>query len=353
MLKKIIPLSTRNKLRRTFLHYSLKFGSKNIFMSKLYYFFLSREFGREEHAVLNGRRKYHNSVKNDVHALVLLRRNIHRVEKGLIMRPRKDAFGKAYIIETLVAYKTCVDNKIGEDAEIKWANDVLEKFFSSVTHSDHDEIGKAWSIYCSIDKNVIGTPMSDVPYTFSSKPDLDVSYEQLQSLFLNRRSVRWYEQKRVPEELIRKAVQQASLAPSACNRQPFSFHLTLEPEKAVKVANYAMGTAGFSHNIPAIIAVVGDLSAYPFERDRHVIYIDGSLASMQLMLSLETLGLSSCPINWPDIEDRDRKISEELGLEVYEKVIMLIAVGYGDKEGLIPFSQKKSADTLIKFIGEE
>jgi hypothetical protein len=58
--------------------------------------------------------------------------------------------------------------------------------------------------------------------------------------------------------------------------------------KASEVAATAMGTAGFSNNIPALIAVVGDLSAYPAERDRHVIYIDGGLATMQLMLAFET-----------------------------------------------------------------
>ena len=111
-----------------------------------------------------------------------------------------------------------------------------------------------------------------------------------------------------------------------------------------------MGTAGFAHNLPAIIAVVGDLSAYPFERDRHVIYIDGSLFTMQFMLALETLGLSTCPINWPDIEAREKMLDAELGLNKHERTIMLLSVGYADPEGGIPYSQKKDSSILMKVV---
>ena len=51
-----------------------------------------------------------------------------------------------------------------------------------------------------------------------------------------------------------------------------------------------------------IIVIVGELDAYEYDRDRHLIYIDGSLAAMTFMLALETLGLSSCPINWSGVE---------------------------------------------------
>src|SRR5690606_22332573 len=116
------------------------------------------------------------------------------------------------------------------------------------------------------------------------------------------------------------------------------------------VAKLAMGTSGFVENIQTLIVVVGDLSAYPFERDRHCIYIDASLASMQLMLALETMGLSTCPINWPDIESREMKMQEMLSLPHYLRPVMLIAVGYADKDGGIPYSQKKSSQTLADFI---
>jgi nitroreductase len=138
-------------------------------------------------------------------------------------------------------------------------------------------------------------------------------------------------------------------APSACNRQPFKF-IQLSGADAATAAGFAMGTTGFAAQIPTLLVVVGDLSAYPAERDRHVIYIDGALASMQLMLALDTLGLASCPINWPDVERLERKMDKFLQLQPWQRPVMLIAVGYPDPTGGIPFSAKKSVvQTLVPF----
>ena len=110
-----------------------------------------------------------------------------------------------------------------------------------------------------------------------------------------------------------------------------------------------MGTAGFSDNFQCLIVIVGDLSAYPFEKDRHIIYIDSALAAMQLQLALETQGLGSCTINWPDIERHEKLMAHELNLTAYQRPTMLIAVGYPDPEALIPFSAKKQSIDVIRW----
>jgi nitroreductase len=107
-----------------------------------------------------------------------------------------------------------------------------------------------------------------------------------------------------------------------------------------------MGTAGYAHQIPALIVVIGDFSCFEHERDRHVPYIDGSLATMQLMLSLETLGLASCPINWPDIEHLERRMAARLHLEPFHRPIMLLALGYPDPTGGIAYSAKKTSEQI-------
>ncbi|XQF91266.1 nitroreductase family protein [Pseudoalteromonas espejiana] len=106
------------------------------------------------------------------------------------------------------------------------------------------------------------------------------------------------------------------------------------------MGRFTRGTAGFSGNIPCLIAVVGDLSYYPEARDRHVIYIDGALASMQFMLAVETLGLASCPINWPELHTLDYKVSQLLEIPQYKRVVMFMAVGYPDESGQIAYSEK-------------
>jgi len=110
-----------------------------------------------------------------------------------------------------------------------------------------------------------------------------------------------------------------------------------------------MGTGGYAHQVPSIVVVVGDLSAFFHERDRHLIYIDSSLAAMAFVLGLEAQGVASCMINWPDIPERDARMRKLLGLANTERVIMLIAYGYADPERLVPFSAKGKIDDIRSF----
>lgn len=330
--------------------YLIEYFSNNGFLASFYYTFFSDRFYREHKSVLQGRLKYKRSLYEIDRSSILLRRNIHRLEKGIIMRPRRAVFAEGYIQETVDCLQRCLNAEDMCQEELRWASDVLEQYFSIV--SDTPRIAKARACYQNAadaaDDPVKLTESHRVPYPKAQLPAAGISPEQLRALFQQRRSVRWFQQKPVPEKSIHQAVEMASLAPSACNRQPFEFYVVNESTQAQKVASTAMGTVGFSHNLPCIIVVLGELGAYPNERDRHVIYIDASLASMQLMLAFESLGLSSCPINWPDIESNEKRLASLLALPHSKRPVMLIAVGYADDEGLIPYSQKKSARLLIK-----
>lgn len=316
-------------------------------MTSLWYFLLSRKFDREHQSVLAGRAAYYNSLSQTGRSSALLRRNIHRLEKGLIMQPRKSVFAEGFIGETVDAYIISVKGVDNHRDETKWFTDVLVEYFSVV--KDTGVILKARNKF----QASVELPYTEerfVPYAFDSLPQTDVSYDQLHTLFIRRRSVRWYQDKDVEMEKVVQAVNLAALAPSACNRQSYRFYVSESREKAVEIAECAGGTPGWVDNIPCTIVIVGDLSAYPDERDRHLIYIDGSLAAMQLMLAFETLGLATCSINWPDIEKAEKKMEKLLRLESYERPIMLLSVGYPEDRGGIPYSQKKQPDRLIKRV---
>ncbi|WP_337841042.1 nitroreductase family protein [Rheinheimera sp.] len=361
VLKRLLPASFKQWLKLRIEHVSLFWAgllARSAFSASLFYWF-SPAFRREQHSVLAGRLAYQQQLHQLGKSSALLRRNIHRLEKGLIMQPRRASFASDYIMETVVIFERAVQQKSICSAELKWAADVLNRYFEVVT--DTAEIAKARSLFGQVWQQLsrelteqVGdatqTGSSSVPYPASALPDCPIVFADLYTLYQRRRSVRWFTQQQVDPTLIRQAVNAASLAPSACNRQPYRFDLLSRPEDAAKVADLAMGTTGFAGQIPSLIAVIGDLSCYPAERDRHVIYIDASLATMQLMLALETLGLSTCPINWPDIESREKAIAQTLGLEPYQRVVMLLAIGYADPQGGVPFSQKKTDALLVREV---
>ena len=150
--------------------------------------------------------------------------------------------------------------------------------------------------------------------------------------------------------MIDKAVEVAVQSPSACNRQPYRFVVFDDPASVAQASRLPMGVAGFDHNFPAIVAVVGRLRAYPHVRDRHVIYIDGALAAMSFMFALETQGVSSCSINWPDIPEREEAAAKLLKLDPDERIVMFISLGYAADTGLVPYSQKLSLEEARSYM---
>lgn len=314
-------------------------------VSSFYYFLFSREFDLEHQAVLAGKRAVSTAADGNKRTYIL-RRSVHRLEKGLVMQPRRKVFAEDYISTTVDEFVTLTRDGLLTTDESKWVVDVLNGYFSVVDLTP--TIGAARQRFFGF--VTANQDTSSVPYAAKRKTPASVTYEEFDALTRRRSSVRWYQDRQVPDELIRQAIDTACNAPSACNRQPYSFHVSTSREVAVALAKCTGGTAGFADNVQRVIAVTGNLAAYVHERDRHIIYIDASLATMQLLLALETLGLSSCVINWPDVSLHERRIRELLKLAVHERVIMLVAVGYADPEGGVPYSQKNRSDWAMKLV---
>jgi nitroreductase len=359
LVKKVVPArqwslltSIKVKFKMELSIIIIKVMAKSQFTASLYYLF-SKEFRREHYSVLNGKLIHLKDMTNKNSNQFLLRRNIHRLEKGLLMKPMRKVFATDYIEETVYSYKALIEEivqgKHFDSNELKWYFDVLNNYFSVV--GSHVKIDRMRELFFKIEclTNETESDKKSIPYQRDLNKKLGVSYKELLELSQFRRSVRWFDTRKVPHELIDNAINVANLSPSACNRQPFEFRIFDEPKMLKYITTLPMGTKGYSENIPMMVAIVGKLNAYPYERDRHIIYIDSSLAAMSFIYALETQGISSCIINWPDIEEKEKKITNYLNLEADERVIMFIAVGYPDLEGKVAFSQKKAVDEIRKY----
>ncbi|RCW76039.1 nitroreductase family protein [Pseudorhodoferax soli] len=331
----------------------LPLAASSPWLAKTYYYFFSSEFNREQHATVAGRLHHIRHEASSEVASVIIRRNVHRLEKGLCMVPARKVFALDYIDETLRAFENLLQASSAHDVSLlKYAHDVLGSYFSATEWKESAQQPRRFARLSDQARALLHaqdcTPAA--PAVHAQLPTSDVTYDQLLTLAQRRASVRNFESRAVPRELIERAVAVAAQAPSACNRQPMRYVAVADGPVKTALVHLPMGTAGYADGIPVMLAVVGDLSAYPYERDRHIIYIDASLANMQLMLALETLGLASCSINWPDMEQRERKMARLLNLEPYERVVMLIAVGYPQAAGLVPHSEKKHVDEMLRWI---
>src|SRR5690606_1505877 len=116
-----------------------------------------------------------------------------------------------------------------------------------------------------------------------------------------------------------------------------------------KVSEIPMGTSTYAGQIPVMVFIIGDLAAYPEVRDRHLIYIDGSLWAMSFAYALETLGLSSCMINWPDISQKEKQLRDILNISDTQGCVICYAIGHADPSGGIPFSLKLPVSDFITY----
>jgi nitroreductase len=325
------------------------------------YCYLSRGSWPEQRAVLAGQVAYHRTLLGSGPPPVYaLRRNLHRVEKALATPNRRSVFALDVARESVQFLRQMLEkNSGGGDAstaiagEVQWALAVLSDYFSTVDLTDPlvaslERDFRAIATGCSpTEGNGVGTRRSE-PSKFPAP------FECLRALARRRRSIRAFATTAVAHDVIDQALDVARFAPSACNRQAFSFRVVDDPTLARSLLAIPGGAStGFGEHVPCVVAVVGQLRAYFHVRDCHVIYIDGGLAAMNFLLALESQGVASCCINWPNIDANHRRAQALLHLEDDERIVMLIAVGYADPTYRTPRSLRRSVAAIRRFNLDE
>lgn len=172
-----------------------------------------------------------------------------------------------------------------------------------------------------------------------------------------RRSIRKYQDKKVPHEVIEAIVKEASYAPSWKNSQVVRYVVVENPELKEKIAKEAV--MGFTYNTntivhaPALVAVTiihgrsgyeKDGSATTSKDDRWEVF-DAGIAAQTFCLAAHDMGVGSVIMGIFD----ETKIGELIGIQDGMKVAALIAVGYPAETPEAP--KRKSVEELVHFIG--
>lgn len=147
-----------------------------------------------------------------------------------------------------------------------------------------------------------------------------------------RRSIRRFQDKPVPRELVEKLLEAAFLSPSSHNKRPWHFIVVDDKEKLEALSRAKLGASGLK-TAPLAIVVAADES-------RSDVWIeDASIAAEHIHLASYALGLASF---WVQIRNRmhdETKTAEEYVRELLNipenyRVLCIIGVGYpGEKKG--------------------
>ncbi len=139
-----------------------------------------------------------NKLKTNYFQLV---RNTHRLEKGLLMQPRRDVFAKGYIEETVDCYKGIFDKSSDEDnVQLSWFENVLTEYFETVGSDPVIDIQRKRFFEA---KDELGLNLKEdkkIPYTRNLNNVDKITFDEFYKLSKQRRSVRWFQNKPVSRE---------------------------------------------------------------------------------------------------------------------------------------------------------
>lgn len=143
-----------------------------------------------------------------------------------------------------------------------------------------------------------------------------------------RRSIRKFQDKKVPDDLINKLIEAARLAPSSHNAQPWKFFIVKDEVLHQKLKENNIFSGAFVYEAPVIIICCADpdLSVRPSDSifsDQDVqgkAARDLAFASQNLILQAQELGLGTCYIGM-----LDRKKTKEI-LNIPENYVLPYAI---------------------------
>ncbi len=171
-----------------------------------------------------------------------------------------------------------------------------------------------------------------------------------EALIAKRQSCRSYDPSRsVSETDLRKCLEAARMAPSACNSQPYHFTVASGTlAEAVGALTRSMGMNGFTKDVHTFIVISEDAynrtaAAGSKLKDQDYRSVDIGLTTAYLTAQATELGLSTCILGWFD----EKKLCALLGLS--NRVRLVIAIGYAKADDPIRTKKRKELDELVSW----
>ncbi|MFA5033400.1 MAG: nitroreductase family protein [bacterium] len=149
-----------------------------------------------------------------------------------------------------------------------------------------------------------------------------------------RRSVRAYNSKEIPEEALNKLLESARLAPSASNRQQWKFIVVRDKDTRKALSN-AASNQKFIADAPVVIAAVSTNPERIMSCAVPAYAVDLAIAVDHITLQATALGLGSCWIGAFSQEE----VKKILNVPDEYKVVSLLPVGY-PSDSPVPKSRK-------------
>lgn len=198
--------------------------------------------------------------------------------------------------------------------------------------------------------------------------------ETLQTIY-RRRAIRKYKPLQVKLDLIRQVIEAGTMAPSAMNKQPWSFYVLTDAEE-IRAFSGQIAKAAFKdvvgRGIKTIAKMILELvrapsgfvhlkeSDFVFHGAPVVIFLtapkesewaalDIGMCCENMMLAATSLGLDTCPVGIGKYVEQT-KLYPVLHVPPEERVLMAMVLGYGDEQPEV--HERKKGNVFFIYSGE-
>jgi nitroreductase len=191
----------------------------------------------------------------------------------------------------------------------------------------------------------------------------DNEMAEFSDLLKGRRSIRDFQEKEVPLDLVKEMIKESCFAPSSANGQPWRFiivnnkewiqrlsdeskknllaFLDANPDSPLKKYEEALKARAFNifYNAPCLIFFGGSGTVW-------TIQVDCALAACYFMFSAVQRGLGTC---WVGLGTniRDPWIKNQIGMEGDYQIVAPIIVGYPRS---IPDTQERAEPQILRIV---
>ncbi len=183
-----------------------------------------------------------------------------------------------------------------------------------------------------------------------------MTLNDIEKLYTERQSCRKYDiNKKIDRDILKRVVEAALLAPSACNSQPWRVIVTNNAEKVKAIASntHNMGMNKFSDNCTAF-AVITETTANLTEKagaaltGRDFIANDLGIFTAHLVLAAKAAGIDSCILGIFD----EKGLKSLLSIPEKNRVRLVVAMGHAEEGDVIRPKKRKPQDETVQFILE-
>lgn len=150
-----------------------------------------------------------------------------------------------------------------------------------------------------------------------------------------------------PIESIFAAIDLATNAPCACNKQYVRVHLYEGREKVQPLLALQNGNAGFCETVGQLIVITSDMSYMHWRGERHEIYLCAGLFAMNLGYALHYHHVAHCMLNWQVAPETDREMRNLAGIPECEEIALLIVCGVPPASFKVTSSPRREGKDIV------